>query len=50
MALSDLTPSAPLLSRSRPPRPQELQAIPWLPRLEPAARELALSSLRVVEV
>jgi CRP-like cAMP-binding protein len=50
MALSDLTPSAPLLSRSRTPRPQELQAIPWLPRLEPAARELALAALRVVEV
>jgi CRP-like cAMP-binding protein len=50
MALSDLTPSAPLLSRSRTPRPQELQAIPWLPKLEPAARELALAALRVVEV
>jgi CRP-like cAMP-binding protein len=50
MTLRDLTPSASLLSRSRLPRPQELQGIPWLPRLEPAARELALSSLRVVEV
>ncbi|NML13479.1 Crp/Fnr family transcriptional regulator [Azohydromonas caseinilytica] len=50
MVLRDLTPSAPLLSRSRAPSPQELQRIPWLERLEPAARERALASLRVVEV
>ncbi|WP_066332176.1 Crp/Fnr family transcriptional regulator [Azohydromonas lata] len=50
MALTDLTPSAPLLSRSRMPRAQELPGIPWLSRLEPGAREQALASLRVVEV
>lgn len=50
MALRDLTPAASLLSRSRTPSPQDLQGIHWLPRLEPEARKLALSSLRVVEV
>ncbi|WP_157268485.1 Crp/Fnr family transcriptional regulator [Azohydromonas aeria] len=50
MALRDLTPASALLARSRPPRPQELQAIHWLPRLEPAVRDVALSALRVVEV
>jgi CRP-like cAMP-binding protein len=50
MVFRDLTPASALLARSRPPRPQELQAIHWLPRLEPAARELAQAALRVVEV
>jgi CRP-like cAMP-binding protein len=39
-----------VLARSRPPRPDELALVPWLPRLDAAARERALGDLRVAEV
>jgi CRP-like cAMP-binding protein len=37
-------------ARSRPPRADELQQVPWLTRLTPDERSRALADLRVVEV
>ena len=42
-------PALPLLQRSRPPHPDELDAIPWLALLPPDQREVAIPNLRVVE-
>ncbi|MFO1271680.1 MAG: Crp/Fnr family transcriptional regulator [Rubrivivax sp.] len=39
-----------LASRSRPASAEELHSVPWLPALEPAERERAVSDMRVVNV
>jgi CRP/FNR family cyclic AMP-dependent transcriptional regulator len=50
MTVPDNPPAAPLHTRSRPARRDELQGIPWLKRLEPADQTRATADLRVVEV
>jgi CRP-like cAMP-binding protein len=46
----DVNAAPALLARSRAARPEELDAVPWLSRLDAPDRRLAQSQMRVVEV